>query len=819
MHPASPSPTSAAPLPYRFDDPRRSIVITDPALPAPWINYLSNGTLHAFASHAGGGCLWWKSPLNFRLTRHGSWIRPTDGPGFSLYVREPDGTAWCPSWMPTKTPLDAWQAEHAPGRTTYTARRGALTVALTLFIAPDTDALVWDIAVTNHGATDTVADLFAYAELGLLEWLQEYQWGYYIRNMLKTWWDPAAQAQLYLYHHQGHPRLKDLPLVYFASTHPTASHSGDRQSFLGPYRDERDPLGVARGDCGGGQLWCGDPCAALQIKLPVPAGQTVRTAVFLGLIPGAMGDFSATKKNLPAHLATLRAPGWVDVQRVRLDAWWHEHFSAFDARLPDADLARQINTWSPVNSVHTGRYSRSFSQQASGVRGYGFRDTAQDMLALAYRRPEWARAEFLRLLNHQFADGHAVHAYYPDDQTPPGKTVHSDNHLWLPLLAHALVAETGDIALLDVPTPFLAANAIDAGPVATVWEHLLAALDFTQAHLGAHGIPLTLKSDWNDCIGRFARAGRGESIMAAQQYAYALRLMIELAEARRDTAALPRLRTRLESQLRALDTHAWDGAWWVRAFDDDGVALGSRHSPHGQIWLNSQSWSVIAGHGSPAQRGAAMDSVHRLLNTEQGIKKLHPSFPTFPEDMDAFVGYSLGCGENGAIFCHANTWAIIAEVLLGRGDRAWTYFRQLVPHLALRRAGLQRYQGEPYAWASSIVGPENPRFGLAVIPHVTGTAAWMDVAATQYLLGLRPELSGLRIAPTLPTGWEGFTATRRFRGCEIQLEVRCPNRSGGVVRALTLDGAPLPAETADFNLVPAAALAGRATARIVAVVG
>lgn len=794
-------------LPYQFDDARRAILIERPELPAPWINYLSNGHLHAFVSHAGGGCLWWKSPLNFRITRYRSWQYPGEGPGFYLYVRPAEGPAWCPTWMPVKEPLDEWRAEHQPGRTTFFARKGALETSLSLFIAPDTDVLVWDVSLRNTAPNVQSFDLFAYVEYGLLEWLQEYQWGYYIRNMLKTRWDETRQAQLYLYHHQSHPRLPDIPLVFFACSHPVKGSSGDRQEFLGPYRTERDPLAVEEGRCRGGQIWCGDPCGALHSEVKLEGGERRRLAFFLGLIPRAMGNYSAALAALPDVLNRLRQPGWVDGQREKMEAWWNEHFSMLECRLPDPDIERQIRTWSPVNAVHTGRYSRSISQIASGLRGYGYRDTAQDMLAIAYRRPDWARDEFFRLLRHQFADGHAVHTYFPEDKQPPWRTIHSDDHLWVPMLAHALVAETGDLGLLDAKVPFLAEDGVDAGPEASVWEHLLAALDFTESHLGAHGIPLTLHSDWNDCIGRFARKGRGESVFAAMQYVYVLRQMEELAVARGDEETARRLAQRRAKQVRAIETSCWDGEWWVRAFDDDGAPVGSKRCRYGQIWLNSQSWSVLSGIGTRDQQISAMDAVYRLLNTGRGIKKLHPSFPTYPEDMDAFVGYSLGCGENGAIFCHANTWAIIAECLLGRGERAWDYFRQLVPHLALQRAGLERYQAEPYAWASSIIGPENPRFGWANIPHVTGTAAWMDIAATQYLLGIRPELGGLRIAPVMPAEWEGFEVSRRFRGCRLEIRVR--RASGGKEPGVYVEGHRLL-----DSLVPAHLLVGRSTLAI-----
>ncbi len=781
--------TKAAGLPsYQFNDSSRSISIFDPDLPAPWINYLSNGSLHAFVSHTGGGCLWWRSPINFRITRYRGWTHPTDGPGFYLYVRGEDGAVWSPAFKPCETPISQWEARHAPGVTTFSGRHGEIEVTQELFIAPDCETLVWNVAVTNHGSRETSLDLFGYTELGLLEYPLESSWGYYVRHQFKTWFDEPSQAQLYLFHHESHPRLSEVPLVYFASDREVVSYGGDRQGFLGHGRTERNPIGVERGHCGNGSIWGGDPCAAVQVKVAVGAGKTERLAFFQGVIPGAIANFTESKEKLCAELTRLRTPGFVAEQRARLDDWWSEQFGGFDCKLPDLDCQRQIRTWTPINCVQTGRYSRSFSQFASGLRGFGFRDTAQDMLAIVSRRPDWARAEFLRLLNHQFADGHAVHTYYPEDKQDPARTVHSDDHLWLPLLAYSLVAETGELDLLSTRTHFLGEDGKSKGAEATVWEHLLAALEFTHTHLGVHDIPLTLHSDWNDCIGRFAREGKGESVMVAQQYIFVLRQMIELARAYGDEKASTLLSGRMDAQLRAVTAHCWDGDWWMRGFNDDASPLGSKTCDHGRIWLNSQTWSVLADCGTKDQQVAAMDSVAAILGTERGIKKLHPSFPTFPEVADAFSGYSLGSGENGAIFCHANAWAVIAECLLGRPEHAWKYFRQLVPHLALQESGVERYQCEPYAYASSIIGPENPRFGLATLTHVTGTAAWMDIAGTQYLLGIRPVLDGLKFAPCFPPEWSSFTANRLYRGCRLDIVASKPAGHAGAVCALLVDG-------------------------------
>ena len=801
---------------FRFDDPDRAVVFHRHDLPSPWINYLSNGSFHAFVSQAGGGLCWWKSPTVFRLTRYRMYNLPLDSPGFHLYVRESDGATWSPTFRPCETPLDAWEARHRPGRSAFSGRRGDVEVSLELFVAPDHDALVWDAAVTNRGNAPLAVDLFAYVELSQFQWLEELQWGCYIKSMLNTWRDKDTDAVLYLCHNQSHPRIEDCPLVYFACTRPLAGFSGDRDAFVGPYRSERNPVAVERNRAGDAGIEAGEPCAAGQVKLVVPPGGTERLQWFLGVVPGALKRFPEAMAGLRAALAALRAPGAVDAQRDKLDAWWNEHLSVYSCEAPDETVQRQVNLWNPVQSVHNGRYSRSISFYAPGVRGVGFRDTAQDMLAIAYRKPEWAADSLLRLLAGQYRDGHAVHAVFPEERQPPWTSVHSDDHLWLHPLAHALVAETGDLGLLDRRATWLGPDHTSADGDGTVWEHLLAALAFTESRLGAHGLPLILRSDWNDIIGRFARAGRGESVMAAQQYVLALRLMTGLARSRGDEAGAERLAALRAKQERAILACAWDGEWWRRAFDDDGNPVGHRDAKWGKIFLNSQTWAVIGGVGSQEQWRRAMDAVRRDLDTGVGLRKIAPGFATFPQDPDPFVGYNPGCGENGAIFCHANAWAVIAEALLGRGERAWAYYLNLLPERVLAKVGLDRYQAEAYAYCSNIVGPENARFGWANVTQLTGTAAWMDVAVTQYLLGVRPELDGLRVDPCIPAEWAGFRVRRRYRGALLDIRVENPRRVEYGVGAIEVDGARL--EGGD-PVIPPRVLQGKSSATIRVVMG
>lgn len=803
---------------YRFNDADRTIDILRPDLPSPWINYLSNGSLHAFVSQCNGGTAWWKTAQNMRLTRYRGWSVPGDGPGFYLYVREPDGTMWSPSFKPCETPLDSFVCTHAPGATTFRGRRGALEIAQTVFVAPDADVLVWSVDVRNHGKKPLEADLFGYVEFALFPFALDSSWGYYCRYDVESFFDDSSFVG-YAYHTGAHEAVDGFPLLGFGTDRPLAGWTGGRTDFLGWSRSERNPRAVEEDRCGGRSLEGGEPCGALQTKFTVAPGRTERVHFFLALAPDGDTARPAAQAELRRRMAAYRAPGWADSQAAKLRAWWDEHFAPLSVDIPaDPACARQMSVWTPVNCVATGRFSRSFSQYAAGMRGFGFRDTAQDMLALVARRPDWARAEFLRLLRYQHVRGDTVHAYFPYDRQDPWGGPHSDDALWLPMLAHALVSETGDLGLLDERVPYLGRDNRTPLREATVWEHLLAALSFTARHFGAHGLPLTLASDWNDCMGRFAKARRGESVMVAEQYLYDLGLMAGLARARGETKRAAAMESRRATLAKAFAKTCWDGAWWIRAFDDEGRPVGSRTNEFGRIWLNSQTWAVLAGMGDAAQRRGAMDRVAEMLDTSCGIRKLTPSYPPLP-DPRGLSGYCPGTGENGAIFCHANTWAVIAEALLGRPDRAWAYFRALVPDLALRKVGLDRYQCEPYAYASSIIGPENGQFGLATLTHVTGTAAWMDIAGTQYLLGIRPELDGLRLAPCLASDIPGYKAIRIWAGCRLSIEVaRESGRSGTAVRSATLDGAPLPLDGITV-LLSRACLSGKTSASIRLTIG
>jgi len=807
-------PDGAAKAPdYRFDDRQGSITINRPDLPSPWINYLSNGKMHAFISQAAGGFLWWKHSSKCRLTRYRMNNLPIDSPGFYVYIRHKDGTVWSPGFRPVEKPLDAWTATHEPGITEFFARKGTLEARLRFFIPPDHNTLVWNLELRNLAGNDEDVDVFAYAELSQYNWLDEMTFGYYWRHMLKTWYDKQVGALLYLCHFTNPQEAPHLPVVYFACSRPVKSYSGDRDAFVGNYRDERNPVAVENGRCGNEEILSGEPCAALQAGVRCPAGDTASVSFFLGAEVGLLKDSGTAKQEILETLASLKRPGALEDQTVKLRGWWKNLLGKFSCEIPDENARRQINIWSPVNCIHVSRYERAVNTLASGFRRIGFRDSCQDMMAMTYRDPAVAREVFLHLLTLQEKAGNARPNEPSSPRKQPDLDVNSDHHLWMPFLAHSYLAETGDYNLLEETAPFHSFDANAPAESATAWEHMLAGIGYTAANLGAHGLPLTLKGDWNDIIGKFSESGRGESVFAAQQAVVALQHTIEIAEQAGKDSDIPWLTELRDGLIRSILTHAWNGKWWYRCFDDAGEPVGGEHSEFGKIWINSQSWSVLSGVGTEEQQRSAMEAVHKYLQTDVGLMKLYPGFKTWPDVPDPFSGYNPGNGENGAIFCHSNTWAIIAETMLGKAERAWKYYNQLVPHNALQKMGIERYKSEPYAWASNIVGVENPKHGWSNVAHITGAAAWMDIAATQYLLGVRPTLRGLVIDPCIP-GWESFAISRTYRGCELRIEVINPKGVQKGIQQLVVGGHRL-----DSHTIPNEFILGNTTLPVTAVMG
>lgn len=796
-------------LPYEFRDAERKITFFRHDMPQPWINYLSNGKMHAFVSQAGGGMCWWRTTQNFRMTRYRFYNMPIDSPGFYIYIRMKDGTVWSPTFRPCETNLDKWSASHSTGYSEFVAEKEGLKANLKLFMASDSDTLIWNLIIENKTEQVQEFDVFAYTEFSQLAFENEVKLGYYLKWNVDNKYDEELDAIMYLYTSWMQVDVEKAPVIYFSSSEKPKSYCCNRDKFCGNYRDERNPIEVENGMLSNSDMVGGEPCGALHSHVVLASGVQKEINYFLGLTTGALKDYAGAREKTKEVLNQLKSDGAVEVQFRKNMNWWEKHLSVYQCQIPDEVAQRQINTWNPMQSVVTARYSRSISSSASGIRGIGYRDSAQDMLAQAYRKPEWAKDMLFYLCSQQHEDGHAVHACWPEDGKLPQELMRSDDHIWLVYLAYAIAAESGDLSFLEEEVPFLAEDLKSPATPATVWAHLMRGVDFTEKHLGEHNLPLILFSDWNDHVGPFGRKGKGESVFVSQQHIYALKQLSEIAMLRGDAEKAAEFAMLIKKQEEALAQYCWDGNWYVRGIDDDGIPFGSKASAYAKIWVNPQSWMIIAGSGEKEKNSKAMDAVKEQMNTGMGLLINTPGLPA-----DKANNLPAGYSENGGIFCQANCWAIMAEAILGRGDQAWQYYKQLIPHEVIKRIGVEAYKGEPYAYSSTLLGPDNENFGQACVSQVTGTAAWMDVVATQYILGVRPTLGGLLIDPSIPSDWEAYTVQRIYRGCSIDIQVRNPNNVCHGIKSIFIDG-----ERIETNLITSKMLEGKDKIQVVIEMG
>ena len=737
---------------YQFDNEKREIIFDDYRTPTPWMNYLSNGTFHTMISQAGGGVAFYKSPQIWRINHYRFFHLPMDRSGFYTYIRDGE-EVWCPTCEPCPVKPEKWKGFHGMGYTGFQAEHRGLEVHTTYLVGKEEDVLIWDMTLRSD--RDRKVRIFPYVELGMMEFLREVQWQCYNKHQLACY--PLGDILVYRYGVENQPRPEETPLVFFAADVPVTAFDCDRDSFVGSYRSEENPLGVERGELSGSVLYGGDPCFALQLDLELKAGEERKVRIFLGT--------AMTEELILQTAARCREADFAERAGEALQAQWERYLSGFQCALPDGDAQTMINIWNPYQVERNFQFSRNISYYATGTfRGVGMRDTAQDILAMIPLDAGRAREKLDLLFTQQYGDGHCNHYFFPTEGWEPVTRIHSDNHLWLIMDVYHLVMEEGSLDYLSREIPYY-----DGGR-GTVWEHIGKSVEFTASHMGENGFPLMLCSDWNDMLYKVCRKGRGESIWTGMQFGTALRMMKELAGLLgEDAEPYEKLYQQMREKVNSL---GWDGQWFRRCITDEGVFIGSAREPQAKIWLNTQSWAVISGLGEPEKQAAAMDSVRKYLDTDLGIRKIYPAMENYPSREDPLTYYNKGCGENGSVFCHANTWAIIAECMLGRSEYAWKYYRQLLPMVAQAKAGQERYRAEPYVYASNIFGPESDRFGLANVSWLTGTAAWMYLAATQYLLGIKPCWEGLSVKPCLPPELLPATVTRRFRGRMYRITIQ-----------------------------------------------
>ncbi|HEY8391989.1 MAG TPA: glycosyl transferase [Capillibacterium sp.] len=767
-----------------FDDEKREYVIFNPMTPMSWVNYLGTAEYCGIISNNAAGYAFYRSAKSGRLLRFRFNSIPMDRPGRYVYIRDnADGDYWSASWQPVGKPLSEYKSvcRHGLGYTVFNSEYKGISSNFRVFVPIDRPIEFWEVELINNSREERDLSLFTYAEWCF--WLMDQDLSNF-QYILYTCRMGYLEEGIIDYSIRLWPNRR--PKGFMASILPVKSFDTDREVFIGLYRHESNPEAVEKGICANSIAIGGNPCAALQNRFTLKPGEKKYALFILGI-----GDAATDGVECQRRYARREA---VEEEFAKLQAYWERRLGQFGCVTPSQEMNTMINMWNQYQCHTTFNWSRSASfNEAGGRDGLGYRDTNQDTLGVVHAIPELVRAKLMDLLKGQLSTGAAMHSVQPltweqgAHNRPPESQIYSDDHLWLLVSVPAYLKETGDFAFLEETVPYA-----DEG-AASVYDHLKQALEFSWGKRGPHGLLLGLAADWNDCINL---KGKGESLWSTFLYCVALDEFIALAAHLGRTAEAEHFRAYRQAIQEKIDQYAWDGRWFLRGYLDSGKKLGGQASEQSKIFINSQTWAVIARVAPEDRLRQAMDSLHEFLATEHGIVKNYPAYQEHILEVGAITDFPPGLKENAAIFCHTNTWAVIAEALLGRGDRAFAYYRAFLP--AAKNDQAEVYTMEPYVYCQFITGKEHPyHFGRARNSWLTGTAAWSFVAVSQYILGVRPTYEGLRIDPTIPHDWPEFEVKRRFRGKSFTIKVVNPHQVCHGVAELKLNGKVLPG-----NLIP-----------------
>jgi cyclic beta-1,2-glucan synthetase len=749
--------------------------------PAPWVNVIANPNFGFIASEGGSGYSWAGNSQTNRLT---PWSNDpvTDPPGEVLYLRDEEtGEVWTPTPLPVPS-SESTVVRHGQGYTVFERKASGFEHELTLLVPTEDPVKIIHLKLTN--ATDRPRQVSAtfYAEwvLGTVRDQAPMQ---VITSM-------DADSGLLLARNPFHPDCSThLAFVAADSRFPMTATS-DRAEVLGRNGSVVEPAALARVGLGGSFGAGLDPCAAIQVKFEVVPGESQEITFVLGQ--------AETIEDARRIASQHRDSSRFEETFAAVKARWREILGAVHVKTPDAGMDLVLNHWLLYQSLSCRFWGRSATYQSGGA--FGFRDQLQDSMAFVYGAKKEAREQLLLAASRQFLEGDVQHWWHP----PAGKGIRTricDDLIFLPYVACHYATTTGDSAILDEVIPFIEAPVLKPGQEddygqpaiskqsGTLYEHCVRALDHAQK-VGVHGLSLMGTGDWNDGMNRVGSEGRGESVWNSWFLIATLREFAKVAESRGDSTRAATCLERAEALRVAIETNAWDGRWYRRAYFDDGMMLGSSTNDECQIDSIAQSWSAISGVADPSRVGSAMHSVdEQLVHDKDGVILLFtPPFDKGKLQPGYIKGYVPGVRENGGQYTHAATWLVLAAAIQGRGQRAFELFDLLNPvKHATDPESVARYKVEPYVVAADIYG-RPPHTGRGGWTWYTGSASWLFRVGLEAVLGFHLKGALLAIDPKIPGSWPGFEIVYRHGSSRYRIEVQNPDGVETGVQSATLDG-------------------------------
>jgi cellobiose phosphorylase len=768
-----------------FDDKNHEYVITTPQTPYPWINYLGCEQFFSLISQQGGGYCFYLDARLRRLTRYRYHNVPTDAGGRYFYIREQDGSYWTPTYGPVKAALDSFECRHGLGYTKITGKRKGLSAEVLYFVPLGTNAEVHQVTLKNEGNTPRTIRMYSFVEWCLWNAMDDFT------NFQRNFSTGEVEVDGSTIYHKTEYRERRDHYAFYHVNSPIAGFDTDRESFFGLYNGMHEPQTVIENKPRNVIAHGWAPVASHAIDVTLKPGESKSLVFVLGYIvnpadekwekPGVIN-----KKRAKELIGKFSTPAQVAQAMADLKARWEDLLGKYVLESGDEKLNRMVNVWNPYQCMVTFNMSRSASYFETGIgRGMGFRDSNQDLLGFVHQIPERARERIIDIASTQFADGGAYHQYQPltkrgNNDVGAG---FNDDPLWLIIGVAAYIKETGDYGILDEQVPF----DNDTNNRATLLEHLKRSFDHVLNNLGPHGLPLIGRADWNDCLNLNCfsetpdepyqttgnRVGRtAESIFIAGMFVGIAPDYAKLCEYKGLSAEAKRVTAEVAKMEQTVLQHGWDGQWFLRAYDFFGKKVGSKECAEGQIFIEPQGYCVMSGIGvKTGQAKQALDAVAERMATPYGIVLQNPAYQTYHIELGEISSYPPGYKENAGIFCHNNPWIMIAETVIGRGDKAFDYYKRIAPSYIEDISEIHRT--EPYVYSQMVAGKDALGVeGEAKNSWLTGTAAWNFVAISQHMLGIRPDYDGLIVSPCLSAEIGEFTVTRRWRGATYKIHVK-----------------------------------------------
>ena len=763
-----------------------------------------------------------------------------DQPGRYVYLRDDDTKDyWSASWQPVGKSLDVYKSEchHGTAYTKMYAEYSDIKSEVLYYVPLNKTHEVWKVRVTNNSDRPRNLSAIGYCEFtNDCNYEQDQVNLQYTLFITRTYFMDNNKILQVINENVEKAEIngsKANRRFFALAGSDVASYCGDKEEFLGRYHGYGDPVGVINGDLGNKLNYNSNACGGLQTKFTLAPGESKTLIFILGYVEMPVEEkFEADGKTINkvkalAMMDKYNTPEKVAAGLAELKATWDNLLGILNVDTPDDKVNRMVNIWNQYQCMVTFNLSRSASYFESGIgRGMGFRDSNQDILGFVHQIPDRARERIIDIASTQLEDGGCYHQYQP--LTKKGNSDiggdFSDDPLWMILSVSAYIKETGDWGILDEMVPY----DNDESKAKPMLDHLKVSFYKIVNNLGPHGLPLAMRADWNDCINlscysdtpgesfqtytnpKFAAEGGyskvAESVMVATLFTYAGPNYVSILKHLGMDAEADAAQAEIDKMKKVMMDSAWDGDWFLRAYDANGEKMGSKECEEGQIFIEPQGFAIMSDIGK--DQGCdkkTLAAIDERLNTQHGLVLNNPAFTKYYIQYGEISTYPGGYKENAGIFTHNNAWIICAAAYAGQGDQAFKYYSEIAPAFTEETSDI--HKTEPYVYgqmiggkdAGSDIGQTGKNFGQGKNSWLTGTAAWNMVAISQYILGVQPDFDGLKIDPSIPSAWDGLKASRQFRGDTYDIEVKNPDHVCKGVKSMTVDGKAI-----DGNVIPVA---------------